>query len=69
VKHLEKQFLKKFIQWSSENREMLASSEDMRNREVLYMTKMICTEAKIEKITTELKKWLYSTLVEDFISP
>jgi len=67
VKHLEKQFLKKFIQWSAENREMLSSTEEMRNREVQYMTKMICTESKIEKMTTELKKWLYATVVEDFV--
>jgi hypothetical protein len=66
VKHMEKQFLKKFIQWSSENRDILSSTEEKKTEEVRYMSKMICSENKIDKLTTDLRKWFYQTIVEEF---
>jgi len=59
---LSRRFIKKFLEWCSENESRIDTDETMRENQIVYMIKMNGGNKSEEKMVSEMKEWLFSVL-------
>lgn len=59
---ISQQFLLEFIKWQTQNKELIESSEKMKDNEINYMIKINCTFSSMDKRIELFKKWLFIKL-------
>jgi hypothetical protein len=60
-----REIMRKFMEWRTEHEAAISESEDMKDKEILYMIKVNGSRVPEEKRTSDIKKWLTATLEED----
>ena len=65
IESIRKKILLEFTKWQIENRELIESSDEMKENEIEYMLKFNCIKITIEKRVEIIKKWLYDTMKEN----
>jgi len=62
---LNRMFIVEFTKWQRENKEIIESSEQMKDTEINYMIKVNGMRLTNEKKMTEIKKWMYTELARE----
>lgn len=62
---LERKFLITFVKWQKENQARTAQSEELKDREIMYMIKINGSKITLERRTADVKKWMFSHIEEN----
>jgi hypothetical protein len=65
IESIRRKLLLDFTKWQTENRELIESSDEMKENEIEYMLKFNCIKITLEKRIEIIKKWLYDTIKEN----
>jgi hypothetical protein len=67
IENIRRKLLLEFTKWQNENRHIIDSSDEMKEREINYMLIFNCINISLEKRLEIIKKWLYNTIKENHV--